>query len=264
MYKRVLWLLTMVENRTLWWILAIMILIVLHISINGKQDNYSEILPEAGYCMELGKEVSYTTMEYNDSAIPIEYCKIQDFCNEFEVSSVPDFEEFDQELLDKTQELWESVNYTCFQDEAKNTQRNQDIESGSNIKSKFLCCNKDGDIKEKSCEENICNGRYTGVTDKHGCKIYAIELCEIETTCDIDGDKLLCDPQPYNDGTCMWKTAQDYGKTYFTEFDSCGLEVEEPCGTMKKYCCDKTCTIPCTIEYIHKTDKFIKGCGGYK
>lgn len=254
------------NKKTLYYIIGGIIILLIYVKVQQPFMSHTQVLPEAGYCIEKGYDVSYTTMLVNGTRTPIEYCALEKFCEEFEVSIVLSEYDFDQELLDRTQELWEGANYSCFQETARHTQEDEiiSLNEGELIKSKFLCCNKYGQTStEGYCEENICNGRFTGVKDSHDCKIYAIEECMAETTCELIGGEIVCDPQPYSDGDCIWETESNYGETYFTSFTNCGLDVVESCGTVKKYCCDKTCTIPCDMTYAYGTGKFVKGCGGY-
>jgi len=224
------------------------------------------ILPEGGFCIQMGLPISYTTIDVDDGYFPIEYCKLSDFCEEYEYSVVLDNEEYDQENLDEFTLFMQESEYTCFQDEAQHTQRYSDVNipTGRFAKAKFACCSKDP-IFQEGCAPNSCDGRITGKTDYFGCSIYGKEICRISTSCEGDGEgNILCDPHPYDGGVCSWSTLQEVGNTFFIEFNQCGLKVEEVCGTTRQYCCDVSCTRTCTAEYDYPTGRFIDACGGYK
>jgi hypothetical protein len=217
---------------------------------------YDEVLPDASYCLEEGLNVSYATIG-TDTTAPIEYCPLEDFCDRYEVSIALEGEPFDNAKLSNLETKWDEQG-SCFQDEAKHTQRNTDNPEGKQVNAKFLCCTQD-----IVCEPNTCGGTYTGVKDDYGCKIYALEICKAETTCKSIGGKTVCDPQPFING-CTWKTKTEFGDTYFTEFNDCGLEVEQPCGTVSNYRCSEDPTILCPLQYTMKTGKYVEGCGGAK
>lgn len=253
----------MENDKTIYWIAVLLIVIYLH-SNQSIKPAHQNVLPEAGYCISNHLEISYTTISSKDYQ-PYEYCQLDRFCELYEATSVLNTEVFDQELLDDFESDWESKGYECFQDEAKHSQRefNRDIPNGTYVKSKFLCCYNSTKHGTGKCEGNVCNGRYTGITDDYGCKLYAKQLCRISTNCELTGDRLICDPQPYTGGSCTFVTSQLYGKTTFTKFTDCNLEAEEICGTEKDYCCDSTCNVPCTAVYDSPINKYVAACGWY-
>ena len=247
------------ENKTIYVIALIVVSFLLFTQLSGENqitDPEDEVLPSPKHCLEAGLNVSY--YETGDTTSPIEYCKLEDFCDNYAVSIVLEDEPFDIKMLSMKENEWEKFG-TCFKEEANHTQKNfpKPNPDGKTIKAMYLCCNSD-----VTCKPNDCNGTFTGIKDEAGCKLYAYELCKASTECkSIDG-KRVCDPQPFIDG-CTWETKSEFGKTFFTKFNNCGLEIEQPCGTVSKYRCTNDPEVLCNMEYNYPTGKYIEACGGY-
>jgi len=250
----------MAENKTIYWILLVVAGFFLFSSMSSDepQTKYDEVLPDASNCLDAGLHAQYTTIGEGDDVTPIEYCPLASFCDRFEVSTVLQSEEFDNAMLSNLEDKWDEFG-TCFIEEARNTQRNFEgaNELSQSLNSKFLCCEND-----VVCKPNDCEGLFTGMLDDSGCKVYGIELCQAETTCLSIGGTTVCDPQPFVNG-CTWETKNEFGDTYFTEFNNCGLEIEQPCGTTSQYRCSEGPDVLCPIEYTLRTGKYIEGCGGH-
>jgi len=252
------------KTTTIILIIAIIALGVFYIQKNAQDKSmFPEVLPEGGYCMVLNKTVSYTTMSLGNESVPMEYCSLSDFCEVYDASSSMSGKSLDQAALDKFQFASQAKGYTCFQDNARNTQRNFNNSNGSLIQSKFVCCNKKPTFKLGSCEPNTCNGRFTGEVDSKGCQLYALQLCNIDTTCTNGSYGQICSPRPFDDGKCTFKTLNPSGNTYFTSFTNCGIPAEKTCGSLITYCYNDACTKESKIEYTRITGKYVVGCGGY-
>jgi hypothetical protein len=251
------------ENKTTYIVLLLVVGVLLVWQIQGDKTTSAapedEILPEAQHCIDKGLEVSYSTISVGeDTVIPIEYCKIQDFCDNYAVSIVLEGESFDTATLSVKEDKWDEFG-TCFKEEAVHTQRNfpGPNPDGKAVKSMYLCCDED-----ITCKANTCDGIFTGMRDDAGCKLYAKELCKASTDCTSVAGKRVCDPQPFVNG-CEWETKTDFGKTFFTEFHNCGLELEQPCDTKSKYRCTSDTDVLCDMEYDYPTGTYIEACGGW-
>jgi len=114
--------------------------------------------------------------EFGDKPSPYEFCPLNQFCKSFEVSTVYELESFNQDELDSYQRAEEAAGSYCFQDDARHTQREQLAKSGEgNKKSRFVCCIEKNPVRDGFCKPNDCNGRFTGIVEPHGCKLYAID-----------------------------------------------------------------------------------------
>lgn len=248
-------------EKLIYLVLLILLGSVLVLNTNIiEKSKYDEVLPDAKYCIERDLELSFNTITEEGDSSPVEYCKLDDFCEVFEASTVKEFNNFEETLLEQKKN--QVPNMFCFEDEAKNTQRNfEGLLQGEKVKSKFLCCNsKEPEIR---CKPNDCGGSFLGQTDEEGCKIYAKEVCKAGTNCkSLGGGERVCDPQPFGDD-CMWETKESFGDTHFTTFNNCGLEIEQVCGTVANYRCTKFSKDLCDLSYGIPTGKFVSGCGGH-
>ena len=240
----------MVDKKIYAVVLAIVVIFLAVKLLDNGPSTYSEVLPEAGYCISNGLEPSYTTIEENGLE-PVEYCRLQDFCEVFEATSVLTSEPFNQSILDEIEVKY--FDYDCFQEEAQHTQRDfgREIPINLNVKSKFICCNKKVENGEEFCEPNICGGRFTGAKDEFGCNLYGVQLCHVGTSCSLQLGKQVCDPAP----SCDWETEETTGTTFFTKLDNCGVKLEDVCG--------KTVLSGAhTFDYNYANKNFVQGCGG--
>lgn len=261
------------EDRRIYLVIGVIFLALLFFKNIDEFRDSATVLMEAGYCIEKNQDVSYTSISYGDISIPYEYCKIEKVCDEFVTLSVLNDEQFDNAILEETQLKWEEDNYKCFQDNARHTQRDFEFElvAGDLVKSKILCCNKKDETEnnetfiETECNPNDCNGRFTGILDEYGCRLYAVGLCYLATTCDETNNEttaVVCSPQPKQFNSCESEINDVGGLTYFTKLDNCGLNVIEVCGTIKEICVTENCGERTNVEYNFPSSEFIGGCGG--
>lgn len=180
------------KNKNIYFIIIAILLIVIQLSWNSGlsfdlgnsinqllkggsiEPKYEEILPEAGHCTDKGLKVDYITfLNKSSEREPIEYCRLDKFCEIYDVSIVLNEQPFNEEKLQKV--IDDNPDRYCFTEEAQHTQRNiANAKPSDYIKSKFVCCNNEDPLIQLNCEKNTCNGRYTGVRDEHDCKIYAV------------------------------------------------------------------------------------------
>ncbi len=245
----------MVKNKMI-YLFALLVSAVFLVNniIDDGPLQYSQVLPEAGYCIEKGKEVSYSNI-LNGETKTTEYCRLQDFCEEFEAITIDKGDTFDEVSLNlKKLKL---PDHTCFADTAKHV--------NNSLTSKFMCCNPNN-VTQTNCQANTCGGRYTGSKDSSGCKLYAIELCGIQTNCSLGEKGVIqsCTNEPSSTG-CNYKTEKTTGITYFDSLVGCGdLKVLDTCGKVVKNTCNNEEETNCDLEYKHTTRTFVEGCGGAK
>lgn len=158
-------------NKTLYWAALLCLVVFIAVKFNPFMD-YPEVLPDAGYCIEYEQPVKYTTMMIGNESMPIEYCPLQSFCKEYYASTVLSDEKFDEQAINAFITLHDDLD--CFTSNAFHTQRNFDRPlNNKTIKTKYVCCNTKSLVNVGYCQLNICDGKFTGITDKWGCRIYA-------------------------------------------------------------------------------------------
>jgi len=168
---------SMMQGKNSYWIILIIVLILTYFVYASTVSN-PLVVPEAGYCIEKDLPTKYTTITHaNGTKENYEYCPLQTFCDEYMSSTVVEGEPYNQTLLNNVKTNYENRGYECFMDEAPHTQRETNIFLGENeeLVTKFVCCT-DLNLEDESCLGNTCDGRYMGLIDMNGCRIYAVEL----------------------------------------------------------------------------------------
>jgi len=125
------------DNKKIMYFIGTILVIayLLNQTLTGSESAWPEILPDANNCINVSKEVSYTTMNTLGNITPIEYCKPEDFCNVFEVQVIDEYGRYDDSIFNNV--ALSNLDKICFIQDAGHTQRNVMGE----VQARFICCN---------------------------------------------------------------------------------------------------------------------------